>query len=109
LFQSIRRILSLPPETRIFTCHDYKAPGRDSVAWESTVAQQRASNPHVRDGISEDNFVAMREARDSKLAVPKLLLPAIQVNIRGGRFPPAEANGVSYLMIPVKAKSAPAA
>ena len=108
LYHSIRRILALPPETRIFTCHDYKAPGRDSFAWESTVAQQRASNPHVREGISEDEFVAMREARDSELAVPKLLLPAIQVNIRGGRFPPAEANGVSYLMIPVKTKGAPA-
>lgn len=108
LYHSIHRILALPPETRIFTCHDYKAPGRDSFAWESTVAQQRASNPHVREGISEDEFVAMREARDSELAVPKLLLPAIQVNIRGGRFPPAEANGISYLMIPVKAKGAPA-
>ena len=108
LYHSIRRILALPPETRIFTCHDYKAPGRDSFAWESTVAQQRASNPHVREGISEDEFVAMREARDSELAVPKLLLPAIQVNIRGGRFPPAEANGVSYLMIPVKTKGASA-
>ena len=107
LYRSIRRILALPPETRIFTCHDYKAPGRDSFAWESTVAQQRAANPHVREGISEDEFVAMREARDAKLAVPKLLLPAIQVNIRGGRFPPAESNGVSYLMIPVKAKGAP--
>ena len=108
LYHSIHRILALPPETRIFTCHDYKAPGRDSFAWESTVAQQRASNPHVREGISEDEFVAMREARDSELAVPKLLLPAIQVNIRGGRFPPAEANGVSYLMIPVKTKGASA-
>ena len=107
LYHSIHRILALPPETRIFTCHDYKAPGRDSFAWESTVAQQRASNPHVREGISEDEFVTLREARDSELAVPKLLLPAIQVNIRGGRFPPAEANGVSYLMIPVKVKGAP--
>ena len=108
LYRSIHRILALPPETRIFTCHDYKAPGRNSFAWESTVAQQRASNPHVREGIGEDEFVTMREARDSELAVPKLLLPAIQVNIRGGRFPPAEANGVSYLMIPVKTKGTPA-
>lgn len=107
LYRSIQRILSLPSETRIFTCHDYKAPGRDSFAWESTVGQQRASNPHVRDGISEEEFVAMREARDANLSVPKLLLPAIQVNIRGGRFPPAEANGVSYLMIPVKTKGGP--
>lgn len=107
LYRSIRRLLSLPDETRIFTCHDYKAPGRDVFAWESTVGEQRARNPHVHDGISEDEFVAMREARDATLKPPKLLLPAIQVNIRGGRFPPAEANGVSYLMIPVKPKAAP--
>jgi len=108
LYRSIRRILALPPETRLFTCHDYKAPGRDSFAWESTVAEQRKRNPHIRDGICEDEFVAMREARDATLQVPKLLLPAIQVNIRGGRLPPAESNGVSYLMIPVKAKARPA-
>lgn len=104
LFRSIRRILALPPETRLFTCHDYKAPGRDVFAWESTVAEQREKNPHIHEGIGEDEFVAMREARDATLATPKLLLPAIQVNIRAGRFPPAEANGVRYLMIPVKAK-----
>ena len=104
LYRSIKRILDLPPQTRLFTCHDYKAPGRDSYAWESTVAEQRQRNPHIRDGICEDEFVAMREARDATLKPPKLLLPAIQVNIRGGRLPPAEANGVSYLMIPVKPK-----
>ena len=107
LYRSIRRILDLPPVTRLFTCHDYKAPGRDSFAWESTVAEQRARNPHIRDGIDEDEFVAMREARDATLKVPKLLLPAIQVNIRAGRLPPAESNGVSYLIIPVKTKAKP--
>lgn len=101
LWHSIRRILALPPETRIFTCHDYKAPGRDDFAWESTVADQRARNPHVRDGIGEAEFVEMREGKDAKLAPPLLLLPSIQVNMRAGRFPPAEANGVRYMKIPV--------
>jgi glyoxylase-like metal-dependent hydrolase (beta-lactamase superfamily II) len=100
LYQSIQRILSLPDETRLFMCHDYKAPGRSEFAWETTVAEQRR-NVHVA-GKSEEEFVAMRQARDATLATPKLLLPAIQVNIRAGRFPPAEANGVSYLRIPVK-------
>jgi len=104
LWRSIRRLLALPPETRIFTCHDYKAPGRDHYAWESTVAEQRTRNPHVKDGISEEEFVEMRETRDAKLAPPLLLLPSIQVNMRAGRFPPAESNGVRYLRIPVKMK-----
>lgn len=104
LFQSIKRLLSLPPKTRLFMCHDYKAPGRDHYAWESTVADQAAHNIHVRNGISEDDFVAMRTARDATLDTPRLLLPSIQVNIRAGRFPPAEANGVRYLKIPVKLK-----
>lgn len=103
LYRSIRRVLSLPEKTRIFLCHDYKAPGRDTHRWETTVGEERRSNIHVHDGIDEDMFVAMREARDATLAVPKLLLPSIQVNIRAGRFPKAEANGVSYLRIPVKA------
>ena len=102
LWRSIRRLLALPPETRLFTCHDYKAPGRDRFAWESTVAEQRAANPHVRDGITEEEFVAMREARDATLAPPALLVPSIQVNMRAGRFPPAEANGVRYIRIPVR-------
>ena len=101
LWRSIRRLLALPPETRIFTAHDYKAPGRDEFAWESTVAEQRARNPHVRDGVTEEEFVAMREAKDAKLAPPVLLLPSIQVNMRAGRFPPAESNGVRYMKIPV--------
>ena len=104
LYRSIRRLLSLPPQTRLFLCHDYKAPGRDQYAWETTVAEQRARNAHVRDGVTEESFVAMRQARDATLAAPALLLPSIQVNIRAGRFPAAEANGVRYLKIPVKLK-----
>ena len=105
LFRSIRRLLSLPPETRLWMCHDYKAPGRDQYAWQSTVADQRAHNPHVKDGMTEDGFVAFRTQRDATLAAPTLLLPSIQVNIRAGRFPEAEENGVRYLRIPVKQKS----
>ncbi|MGG5810095.1 MBL fold metallo-hydrolase [Falsiroseomonas sp. CW058] len=104
LFHSIRRLLSLPPGTRLWMCHDYKAPGRDSYAWQSTVADQRAHNPHVKDGVTEEEFVAFRTGRDAGLAAPLLLLPSIQVNIRAGRFPEAEANGVRYLRIPVKLK-----
>jgi glyoxylase-like metal-dependent hydrolase (beta-lactamase superfamily II) len=103
LFRSIKRLLALLPETRLWMCHDYKAPGRDEYAWQSTVAEQRAHNPHVKDGVTEDEFVAFRQARDAKLAAPTLLLPSIQVNIRAGRFPEAESNGVRYLKIPVKA------
>jgi glyoxylase-like metal-dependent hydrolase (beta-lactamase superfamily II) len=105
LYRSIRRILSLPPHTRLFMCHDYKAPGRDAYAWETTVGEERARNVHVHEGVSEDEFVAMRTARDAKLAAPLLLLPSIQVNIRAGRFPPAESNGVHYLRVPVKLAS----
>lgn len=102
LYQSIRKLLSLPGETRLFLCHDYKAPGRDDYAWETTVAAQREGSVHVHDGVSEEQFVALRHARDSGLAAPRLLLPSIQVNIRAGRFPPAEDNGVAYLRIPVR-------
>ena len=102
LFRSIRRLLDLPGETRLFMCHDYKAPGREDYAWETTVADQRTRSVHVHDGVSEDEFVAMREARDATLPVPRLLLPSIQVNMRAGRLPPAEDNGVTYLRIPVK-------
>ncbi len=104
LYRSIKRLMALPPQTRLFMCHDYKAPGRDQFAWETTVAEERARNIHARDGISEDDFVAARNKRDEGLAAPRLLLPSIQVNIRAGRFPPAEANGVRYLTIPVKLK-----
>lgn len=102
LYRSIRRLLALPDETRLFLCHDYKAPGRDTFRWETTVGEQRRSSVHVHDGVSEDAFVAMRETRDAGLSAPKLLLPSIQVNIRAGHFPEAEANGVSYLRIPVR-------
>ncbi|MGP9822146.1 MBL fold metallo-hydrolase [Salinarimonas sp. NSM] len=101
LWTSIQRLLALPPQTRLFMCHDYKAPGRDDYAWETTVAEQRRANKHVREGVSEEAFVAMRTARDATLAAPTLLLPSIQVNIRAGRFPAKEANGVHYLTIPV--------
>lgn len=103
LFRSARKILALPETTRVFTCHDYKAPGREDFAWESTVGAQRRGNVHVRDGVSEAEFVAMRTARDKTLAMPQLLLPAIQVNIRAGALPPAEDNGVSYLKLPLNA------
>jgi hypothetical protein len=95
-------LLALPAETRIFLCHDYKAPGRDSYAWETTVAEERARNVHVREGIEEDAFVAMRQQRDATLAAPTLLLPSIQVNIRAGQLPRAESNGVHYLKIPIR-------
>lgn len=101
LYRSIRRLMALPPETRLFMCHDYKAPGRDHYAWESTAAEQREKNVHIREGVTEEAFVAMRLARDATLSAPRLLLPSIQVNIRAGKFPPAEANGVRYLIIPV--------
>lgn len=103
LFQSIRRLLSLPGETRLFMCHDYKAPGRDHFAWETTVAEQRGGNVHVHDGISEDDFVAMRTTRDKTLAMPNLILPSVQVNMRAGHLPEPEDNGVRYLKIPVNA------
>ena len=100
LYRSMRRLLALPPETRMFVCHDYPPPGRPA-AWETTVAEQRASNIHVRDGVSEEAFVKMRTARDAELEVPTLILPSIQVNIRAGQLPPAEDDVVSYLKIPL--------
>lgn len=106
LYRSIRRLLSLPPETRLFMCHDYKAPGRDRFAWEATVAQERAANVHVRDGVDEADFVAMRRARDVTLPAPVLLLPSVQVNIRAGNLPPPDANGRHYLRIPVQGTTA---
>ncbi len=109
LFRSIRKLMALPPETRLFMCHDYKAPGRDDYAWETTVGEQRASNVHAREGVTEAEFVAMRTKRDATLSAPRLLLPSVQVNIRAGRFPPADANGVRYLTIPVKLKCGPEA
>ena len=102
LYRSIRRLLSLPDETRLFLCHDYKAPGRDDYRWETTVGEQRRASIHIHDGVGEDDFVAMREARDATLAVPRLLLPSIQANIRAGALPEPEANGIAYLRIPVR-------
>lgn len=103
LYRSIRRLLSLPNDTRLFLCHDYKAPGRDEYAWETTVGQQRRENVHVKDGVSEEEFVEMRTNRDKTLAMPNLIMPSVQVNIRGGRLPDPEDNGVSYIKIPVNA------
>ena len=102
LYQSVRKLLSLPPETRLFMCHDYPPEGREAH-WECTVADQRARNTHVHDGASEAEFVAMRTKRDAGLAMPVLILPSVQVNIRAGELPPPEANGVSYLKIPLNA------
>jgi glyoxylase-like metal-dependent hydrolase (beta-lactamase superfamily II) len=100
LYRSAKRILALPPETRIFICHDYPPDGRD-VRFETTVREERAGNKHLRDGIGEDEFVEMRNARDKTLAMPALMIPSVQVNMRAGNLPPAEANGVSYLKVPV--------
>lgn len=101
LYTSIQKIFALPDTTRLFMCHDYKAPGRDVFAWETTVGEQREKNIHINDAVSEEEFVAMREKRDSQLGMPKLILPSIQVNIRAGRFPEAENNGIRYLKIPL--------
>lgn len=104
LYRSIRRLLDeLPPETRLFTCHDYTPAGREHHVWESTVDEQRRMNVHVRDGVSEQEFVDMRTARDAKLEMPRLILPSVQVNMRGGRLPEAEANGIRYLKLPLDA------
>lgn len=102
LYRSMRRLLDLPAATQVFVCHDYPPNGR-APRWETTVAEQRAHNIHVRDGISEDEFVAMRQARDATLEVPTLILPSIQVNVRGGQLPPADDNGIAYLRIPLNA------
>jgi glyoxylase-like metal-dependent hydrolase (beta-lactamase superfamily II) len=101
LYDSIHRIFALPAGTRLFVCHDYKAPGRPEFAWETSVGAQRSSNVHVRDGVSREAFVAMREARDRELGMPRLIVPSIQVNVRAGQMPPSESNGVSYLKLPV--------
>ncbi len=103
LYRSARRILSLPPETRLFMCHDYLPAGREEFLWETTVEAERKTNVHIHDGLSEDAFVAMREARDATLDMPRLILPSVQVNMRAGHFPAPEANGVTYLKIPVNA------
>lgn len=103
LYGSIQKILALPDDTRLFMCHDYKAPGRDKFAWETTVAAQRDNNIHINKSVSEAAFVKTREGRDRQLGMPKLLLPAIQVNIRAGRLPDPENNDIRYLKIPIDA------
>ena len=101
LYRSIRRLLSLPEETRLFLCHDYKAPGRDAYVWETTVGAERCHNIHAHDGVSEGAFYAMRTARDATLAMPKLILPSVQVNMRAGNLPAEEKNGTRYLKLPL--------
>ncbi len=103
LFRSLRRILSLPPETRLFMCHDYLPKGRSQYVWETTVAAEREGNIHAHDGITEDEFVQMREARDATLDMPRLILPSVQVNMRAGHLPAPDDNGIVYLKIPVNA------
>jgi glyoxylase-like metal-dependent hydrolase (beta-lactamase superfamily II) len=103
LYRSIQRLLALPDATRVFLCHDYKAPGRTEFVWETTIGDQRRDNIHVHAGVSEAEFVALREARDRSLDMPRLILPSVQVNMRGGRMPEPEDNGVRYLKIPLDA------
>nr|WP_211371631.1 MBL fold metallo-hydrolase [Altericroceibacterium indicum] len=101
LFHSIRRLMSLPADARLLLCHDYKAPGRDEFVWETTVGVERSANVHVHEGVSEEEFVAMRTARDATLGMPKLIIPSVQVNIHGGQLPAPEDNGIRYLKIPL--------
>jgi glyoxylase-like metal-dependent hydrolase (beta-lactamase superfamily II) len=101
LYRSIRKIFALPDATRLFLCHDYKAPGREEYRWETTVGEEKRQNVHVHEGVSEDEFVALRTARDATLGMPRLILPSVQVNMRAGQLPPAEDNGQRYLKIPV--------
>jgi glyoxylase-like metal-dependent hydrolase (beta-lactamase superfamily II) len=101
LFQSIQKVFTLPDATRLFMCHDYKAPGRDEYAYETTVAEERAHNVHVHEGINEADFVRMRTERDASLDMPRLILPSVQVNMRAGKMPPAESNSQVYLKVPI--------
>ena len=103
LYQSVQKIFALPDETRLFMCHDYKAPGRDTYAWETTVGEERQKNVHVHEGTSAEEFVEMRTERDATLDMPRLILPSVQVNMRAGQMPPAEDNGTRYLKIPLDA------
>lgn len=103
LYRSIQKVLALPGHTRLFMCHDYKAPGRDTYQHETTVAEQRAENVHVRDGIDEEAFVKMRSERDATLGMPRLIIPSVQVNMRAGEMPPADDNGQVYLKVPINA------
>jgi glyoxylase-like metal-dependent hydrolase (beta-lactamase superfamily II) len=101
LYQSIHKLFALPDETRLFMCHDYRAPGRDDFLYETTVAQEREHNVHVHEGINESDFVTMRSDRDATLGMPTLILPSVQINMRAGQLPPAEDNGTRYLKIPL--------
>jgi glyoxylase-like metal-dependent hydrolase (beta-lactamase superfamily II) len=101
LYQSVQKVLALPAETRIFLCHDYKAPGRDEYQHQTTVAEQRAGNIHVREGVEQEEFVRLRTERDATLNMPRLILPSVQVNMRAGEFPEADANGQVYLKVPI--------
>ncbi|HEY0445208.1 MAG TPA: MBL fold metallo-hydrolase [Allosphingosinicella sp.] len=101
LYRSVRRLMKLPDRSRVFLCHDYKAPNRDEYVWETTMLAERTANVHLHDGVSEEDFVEMRTQRDATLAMPKLILPSIQVNMRGGRMPEPEEDGVSYLKLPI--------
>ncbi len=101
LYRSIRRLLRLPGQARVFMCHDYKAPGREEFAWETTIGAERTQNVHIHEGVPEAEFVAMRTQRDATLSTPKLLLPSMQVNVRGGKLPEPEDNGVRYMKIPI--------
>ncbi len=103
-YRSMRRLLGLPGDTRLFMCHDYKAPGRDEYRWKTSVGEQRRGSVHVHDGVSEEEFAATRKARAAALSPPRLLLPSIQVNIRAGHFPEAEENGIRFLRIPLRIK-----
>lgn len=103
LYRSVERLLQLPDETRVFLCHDYKAPNREEYVWETTILAERTGNVHFHQGVGEDEFVEMRTQRDATLAMPKLILPSIQVNMRGGRLPEPEGNGTSYLKLPLNA------
>lgn len=103
LYDSIQKLFALPGKTRVFLCHDYKAPGRDEYVWETTIAEEKAHNKHVHTGISKDEFVKMRTERDATLAMPKLILPSVQINMRAGEMPPAEENGKRYMKIPINA------
>ena len=101
LFRSIQKLFALPGETRLFMCHDYKAPGREAFCNETTVDEEREHNIHVHQGVDERDFVAMRQTRDATLGMPTLILPSVQVNMRAGQLPPAEDNGIRYLKIPL--------
>ena len=101
MYASVQRILALPDDTRVFVCHDYKAPGRETFAWESTVGDQKRRNVHIGEGRSLDEFVALRQARDASLPMPRLIIPSLQINMRAGHMPDADTNGGTYLKVPI--------